>query len=290
MAGESTTTAIPIQVINDNTVATVPSACTSLGADLGSVTNLKANGILGVGYFKRDCGSTCTTASNTVYYTCSPTCSTVGILAADQVPNPVTQFGVNWNGASDNNGVIVSLPAISSAGAANVSGTLTFGVNTQANNQLGTAQVLPVDKPTGLLYTYFDSQYLCNSAIDTGSNNLNFPQGTTGLPLCTSAGNTNFYCPASLTNFPATIYGVDATYKTTSFDVANTDSLSSSNTAFNDIAANLAPFITSTKSWCPSGGTNGSFIWGLPFFFGKNVFVVFDGDTVNSSTGPFIAF
>ena len=294
IGGEVTTSAIPIQIINDTTVAGAPSACTGIGANLGSVSALKANGILGVGYFKQDCGTACESGSNNVYYTCTDatdatTCSAQGIPAANQVPNPVTKFGLNGSGVSDNNGVIVSLPAIDSAGALNVSGMLTFGVNTQANNQLGSATVLAVDNPTGLLPTEFDGQILCNSAIDTGSNNLNFPQGTTGLPLCASPNN-NFYCPSSLTPFSATIYGVDGTYAMTNFNVANTDDLSNSFTAFNDIAAKLDPFVATTKSWCPTGGTTGSFIWGLPFFFGKNVFVVFDGETVDSSTGPFIAF
>ena len=296
IGGETTASAIPIQVINDNSVATVPSGCTSVGANLGSASTIKANGILGVGYFKQDCGSACTSATNNVYFTCTSTdptsCSSPAVAVADQVPNPITAFGFNGSGVSDGNGVIISLPAVNSAGETSVTGTLTFGVNTQPNNQLGSATVLTVDNPTGFLPTQFNGETLCNSAIDSGSNNLNFPEGTI------SGGNTfdtpalcsdnTFYCPSSTQPFDATISGVNGAYVMTSFDVANTDGLSSSNHAFNNVAAKLNTIAASTIPGCT--GTAGSFIWGLPFFFGKDVFVVIEGETVNSSTGPFVAF
>ena len=298
MGGEITTSPIPIQVINDNAVATAPSACTGVGSNLGSVSAIKANGILGVGYFKQDCGTACESAANKVYFTCTTTdpttCTSPGTLAADQVPNPVTLFGLNGSGVSDNNGVIISLPAIDAAGATSVSGTLTFGVNTQDNNQLGSATVLTVDNPTGLLPTEFNGKTLCNSAIDSGSNNLNFPEGTmTGgndFDTPTLCGDNTFYCPASTQPFSATIYGVNGAYAPVNFDVANTDGLSINFHAFNNVAAKLDTLAATTIPDCPSGGTAGSFIWGLPFFFGKNVFTVFEDETVDSSTGPFTAF
>ena len=298
MGGEITTSPIPIQVINDNAVATAPSACTGIGSNLGSVSAIKANGILGVGYFKQDCGTACESAANKVYFTCTTTdpttCTSPGTLAADQVPNPVTLFGLNGSGVSDNNGVIISLPAIDAAGATSVSGTLTFGVNTQDNNQLGSATVLTVDNPTGLLPTEFNGKTLCNSAIDSGSNNLNFPEGTmTGgndFDTPTLCSDNTFYCPASTQPFSATIYGVNGAYAPVNFDVANTDGLSINFHAFNNVAAKLDTLAATTIPDCPSGGTAGSFIWGLPFFFGKNVFTVFEDETVDSSTGPFVAF
>ena len=300
MGGEVTASPVPIQVINDIAVAAAPSGCTAIGANMGSLAAIKANGILGVGYFKQDCGTKCESVSNNVYFTCTDstnpnTCSSPGIPATNQVPNPVTMFGLNGSGVSDNNGVTVSLPAVDLTGANNLTGTLTFGINSQPNNQLGSVQVFTVDNPTGLLPTQFNGQTLCNSAIDTGSNNLNFPQGSTGMgntfdtpSLC---GDNTFYCPASGTypSFSATIVGLNSTSVQVDFYVTDPGPLSG--TAFNDIAAKLNTFAATPIPGCTgSNQTAGSFIWGLPFFFGRDVSVVFDGETVDSNTGPFIAF
>lgn len=298
IGGEVTASPILIQVINDPAAAsTAPSGCTGVGTDMGSVSAIKANGILGLGYFKADCGAACTGASNNVYYTCtnpadSTTCSTIGVPTANQVLNPVPLFGPNGSGVSDNNGVIISLPAVGLTGATDVTGTLTFGVNTQPNNQLDkNATILTVDNPTGFLSTQFNGVNLCNSAIDSGSNNLNFPQGTTVFntpPLCS---DKTFYCPASGTypSFTATLVGLNGAQVPVDFNVTDPGPLSG--TAFTDIAAKLDTFTASYSSHCPGANpTAGGFIWGLPFFFARNVAVVIEGNTVESYAGPFIAF
>jgi len=50
------------------------------------------------------------------------------------VQNPVTLF------ATDNNGVIIELPAVSGV-ETSVTGSLIFGIGTQSNNALGSATV-----------------------------------------------------------------------------------------------------------------------------------------------------
>jgi hypothetical protein len=35
---------------------------------------------------------------------------------------------------------------------------------------------------------------------------------------------------------------------------------------------------------------DGGFLWGLPFFYGRNVYTVLDGARIGSQTGPFVAF
>ena len=59
-----------------------------------------------------------------------------------QVRNPVSLF------ATDNNGVILELPAVPIGGQAGIAagqGSLVFGIGTQSNNGLGSAVVLPLD-------------------------------------------------------------------------------------------------------------------------------------------------
>ncbi|MEJ2440859.1 MAG: DUF3443 family protein, partial [Gammaproteobacteria bacterium] len=147
IGGEVTTNPIPIQVVSDSTAGNIPTACANAGADWGQIGNLYANGILGVQFFNQDCGQACTTASNNVYFTCSTpsTCTAIDVPKANQVPNPVTQFAINSQGGHDTNGVKIQMPAVtSSTGDATSSGTLYFGVDTQSNNALGSAAILPV--------------------------------------------------------------------------------------------------------------------------------------------------
>ncbi|MGA7218880.1 MAG: DUF3443 family protein, partial [Candidatus Sulfotelmatobacter sp.] len=117
VAGE-TAPSVPIQVLNE-TAFSYTGYCTSPQDD---VESLGANGILGVGLFTPDCGlpssPTCL-ASYEVYFDCASatSCSAIDATAAQQVSNPVAFF------TTDNNGVIVELPAVSGA-EASVSGSL----------------------------------------------------------------------------------------------------------------------------------------------------------------------
>ncbi len=84
-----------------------------------------------------------------------------------QVPNPVTHF------AADNNGAIIVMPSVAAGGASNVMGSLIFGIDTQTDNASGTQTVLTVDDNAELLVT-FNGQTLANSFIDSGSNGIYF--------------------------------------------------------------------------------------------------------------------
>jgi len=107
IAGEKATS-VPVQVINQ-TAYPVPTACSNWGASQGTLSSLGANGILGVGLSAQDCGERCvsTAASNqNLYYECPASgCVVVGEALSQQVANPVALF------SSDNNGVIIELPA-----------------------------------------------------------------------------------------------------------------------------------------------------------------------------------
>jgi hypothetical protein len=109
MSGE-VASSVPIQVLDDG-FSVIPSATCS-GTPNDTAATLGANGILGIGPVQYDCGSSCTGSIPAVdqYYQCSTTapstCALTSAALNQQVQNPVSLF------ATDNNGVIVELPAI----------------------------------------------------------------------------------------------------------------------------------------------------------------------------------
>ena len=117
---------------------------------------------------KRDCGTPCTTTGTNFYWACSSSssCTEIGVPLAQQVQNPV------WLFPTDNNGVLIQLPAIGPA-APSVSGSLIFGIGTQSNNGLGNAVILTVDSH-GHVTTVFNGTPHSGSFIDSGSNGIFF--------------------------------------------------------------------------------------------------------------------
>jgi hypothetical protein len=284
---------VPIQVIGDPSFpdTDVPASAACLSGNSAdtfladTVSVLGSNGILGVGPFPDDCGTGCEaapTSSNNpgLYYTCSSgNCAVTALSSETQnVQNPVSSF------SQDNNGSIVELPAISAAGAAIVNGSLVFGIGTQSNNALNGATVLGVSPTEGDFSTIYKGVTYPESFIDSGSNSLSFLTTTiTGIPLCTgSTGASDFYCPTATESLSATNEGVSGSTKVTAFSVANANELNGNFNAFSDLAGPLSLPKTSSVAT--------AFDWGLPFFFGCNVFTSIEGKTAPSGTTPYFAY
>ena len=278
IAGEKASS-LPVQILSDSDF-TVPSGCSAFGVPPGSppadtLPALGANGILGVGLLVQDCGAACEQtggANPGLYYECPASgCVVTAEALGQQVANPVALF------PTDNNGVIVELPAVT-GGEASVSGSLVFGIGTESNNGMGSAAVYTPDSNGFLTVTYKGTSYN-QSFIDSGSNGIFFLDSTsTGLPTCTPPppGISGFYCPASTKSFSVTNQGNNGTSGPVAFSVANAENLFSnpSDFAFADLA----------------GPNPNSFDWGLPFFFGRNVIVAIDGKSTPSIPGPYWAY
>ena len=261
--------AVPIQVLSDSDFP-VPGSCSDQGASEDTLNALGANGLLGVGNAAQDCGNQCTatgTSNPSLYWECPNSgCVVIGESLTQQVQNPVALF------PTDNNGVIIELPA-ASAPEASVSGSLVFGIGTQSNNGLNGATVYTLDA-NGNFTTIFDGTN--QSFLDSGSNGLYFlTSSATGIPVCTDA--TFFYCPSSTQNLSASNQGSNGTSGQVKFSVANADNLFNNNpnaTVYEDLA----------------GPGFGGFDWGLPFFLGRNVFTAIEGKTTPGGTGPYWAY
>lgn len=262
---------LPIQVIGAPGFSSVPNSCTSGGlAPEQTLDQLGANGVLGIGVFQYDCGPSCVPADSSnigLYYTCAnDACQVASTPLNLQLQNPVTQF------SRDGNGVLIDLPAVSSLGAATISGTLVFGIGTATNNALGGAAVLHANA-NATITTYFQGRGYSGSFIDSGSNGMYFlDQATTGLALCSS--NKQFYCPAQAQTFSATNGSPGNTPVT--FTVSNAETL------FNNAAFAVLPGL--------AGPNPGVFDWGLPFFYGRRVFTAIEGRSTPGGVGPYYAY
>ena len=261
---------VPVQVIGGAGLPAIPPACANSGASENTLDTLGANGVLGVGLFREDCGAGCVGVGSSnpgLYYACpSAGCHAIAQPLARQLQNPV------WLFPTDNNGVMIQLPAVAPGGAPTASGMMVFGIGTQSDNALGSAKVLTVDAGGGITTTYGSRSY-AGSYIDSGTNaNFFLDSSTTGLPVCTQ--NSDFYCPPSLQSQSATIRGVNGTSSSVTFNVGNADALNGRFSAFSEVA----------------GPNPGGFAWGLPFFFGRTVFTAIEGQTTPGGVGPYFAF
>jgi hypothetical protein len=265
---------IPVQLIGESGVPAVPVDCPNGSPIENSVQSLGANGVLGIGVFREDCGSACVgTAVPAAYYGCSAgacVASTVPLTA--QVQHPVYHF------ATDNNGVLLQLPAIGAAGQLGARGSLIFGIGTQSNNALGAATVLSVDPIlNGTFKTIYKGQSIILSAIDSGANAFYFADAT--LAACTGNVPAIFYCPATVQALSATLQSTTGVSSAVNFSVANASALVNNNstfTAFNNLGGNIP---------VASG-----FVWGLPFFYGRSVYVAIEGQSTASGNGPYVAY
>jgi len=274
--GNEPAVTVPIQVI-DYTFGN-PKSCT------GNLDTTPAeagyNGILGVGLFVQDCGSACESpnSNNGQYYSCSGlSCTGTAASISSQVQNPVALLQV------DNNGVIVELPSLPLGGSPSVNGSLILGIGTQTNNQPSAGvTAYPTDNVYGEFTTIFEGSSLTSSFIDTGSNSLSFPSKTSSynltgqLPDCKI--NPGWFCPAVTPPAAVAYSAINGAIgsPTVNFQIGNADDLfSSTNNVFVELGGE---------------GSAGSFDWGLPFFFGRYVYIGIEGTSSSLGSGPYFAY
>ncbi len=260
---------VPVQV-GDSTFASVPASCTGF---LTGPADAYFNGILGVGVFPQDCGPGCADIAGNglgLYYTCTgsatgSTCSGTWVALTSQVQNPVAHL------LQDNNGVIVELPSVSSGGATSAVGSLVLGIGTQTNNIVSSGVTTFATDGIGEIITTV-SGFTYSAIIDSGSNGFFFtPPLSNPIPNCGSP-NQGWFCPPSTVTLSATNAGASGSPSgTVSFEIGNLTALT--NSSNNKVFSNIG------------GSTPDRFVWGLPFYFGRNVYVGIEG-----KGGPYFAY
>lgn len=291
IAGEKVA-AMPFQTIGDTgTFAGVPSSCSSGGGtSIATVKDFGANGIIGVGTTTTDCGSICTVnggSSGAIYYDCPASgCSSVIARAANaaapfqQLPNPVAAF------PTDNNGTIVALPSVPQPGVTTLTGTVTFGIGTQADNSLAAASVLPLTTSSnrlgeGFLTATYKGKQLTQSFLDSGSNDYFFID--TSLNPCTDPDLTAFYCPPTPTPLSPLLTATNGATASAAFTLYSPLDVSGSS----HVAPGLG--VNPTLVTPPLPFAN-SFDFGVPFFFGRTVYTAIEGRAAGGVNGPYFAF
>jgi hypothetical protein len=253
-----------------NAGAPPPGTCGANGMLINGVSGFNANGVLGVGVFVQDCGSTCVAAATPLplYYGCTAAgaCVAENVPLASQVTNPVAMSD------ADNNGIMVELPNLQNAnGDLSVQGTLTFGIATQSDNALLASGlvVLGTDGNGDFTVAYNGIATSLPALIDSGTDSYAFNDPT--LAACTTGAFVGYCCPAVA---PDSVFavntGVGASVMTDTVDFAIADP--------NTFVAGASAFID-----LAGGGGSTTFTWGVPFFYGRTIYVGIDQRTAGVS-------
>ncbi|MDG0026844.1 DUF3443 family protein [Trinickia sp. Y13] len=292
IGGESATatSGMPVHILGDiaqSAAGGSNNACASPTTLHDTPFSLAANGILGIGTAKYDCGTVCqVTTNNDLYYGCTlsggtmSNCTDLAVPNTQQVANPVQFFA-----SANTNGVILNMPTVGASGAISASGYLTFGLGTQANNAVPSSgiQTFTTDhygdvKSASLSgTTYSDTSSTQRAAFfDTGSNGIFFPN-TPGLAACSDG--SGFYCPVSAVPLQPSVTGFNGTTASLAINIENWLNLrNGGGFAFSNL-----------------GGDSGLLAvdFGMPFFYGRTVYFNYDtanSGTLNVGTTAYVAF
>jgi hypothetical protein len=271
LAGLTTTSEVPVQIVIGASGSNTPSSSGCSGSN-SDVLSGGINGILGVGLSIYDGGEYDLCTSSSTSSSCPQ--ANYSLSHSKTVYDPVAVF------AMDNNGVSLSFPSIPAGGSSSISGILAFGVGTQTDNTpdpsvsfYGAPDFCIATAFNGTTYGSYAGS--CSSSsmsfLDSGSNGLFFPDSS--IHLCSGS---SWYCPSSSLALNASISGNNGSggpnTAPIAFDIANAE-----NTYFAS-GVLAAPDL--------GGTTSGMFDWGLPFFFGRTIYVVFNGQSSPLGTGP----
>lgn len=258
MAGASARD-LPIQVI-ETSASAAPNDCASTGsAQFTAKEQVGGNAILGIGPLATDSGA----GLRVRYYVRNGNQNTlVSQVPSDlAVANPIGRLDQHANGA------VLDFPAAEANGNATLSGSLILGLNTAANNATTGVNFLRVNDSARLWATVGGTRY--PGLIDSGSNYYHFP-----YRILAPCANTIFFCPPVAQRVPITLQ-----------DTGQTMSLAREFTIddYNRYGANAAqPGLAGYES----GATE--MILGLPFFYGRKIYVSIQGKGTASVPAPAI--
>jgi hypothetical protein len=219
-----------------------------------------------------------------------PSCGNPTVPLNQQVANPISHLSTN------NNGLTLQFPFLSTTYANTVTGYAILGVATQTNNTPATSANIPNGTTFYTLpadtnfndncYSYFQSIWGGNTIcgfIDSGSSSMVFPNQTSSPISYDSNPNDQyyqFYTPASPTFNSATNVGFGGSPSvSTAFAIENVNSNFANYNVFSQWGVLDA-----------NGPVSGEFDFGLPFFLGRTVFVGLEGASSSLGTGTYWSY
>jgi hypothetical protein len=174
---------------------------------------------------------------------------------------------------------LINLPNLVNAnGDAQIQGELIFGLSTQSDNMLPAIglTVLGADANGDFSAAYNGSSTMLPALIDSGTDSYAFNDPT--IAVCASGAFVGYYCPAvaPLSLFAVnTGSGANNGSSTVNFAIADPNSFVPGAAAFTELGG---------------GGGSTSFTWGMPFFYGRQVYIGFDQRSAATYAGPFYAY
>ncbi len=234
------------------------------------------DGILGLSVQPWDCygeGGACDWPR---YFTCQgPNCSEASLPAHLRLSNIAAQF------PSDNNGFVIQFPPVTGLGLSGVTGTLTFGIGTNAANQvIPGVMTVPTDTTGRFPLSYGPAGRTFPALIDSGTGNLKLPFATSG-PTCASTDYGQVLCPNQDITLQLPISPPGQPAFSLPLWVANGTALLASGNGALPGFANQEPSEPSDP---------GLLLLGVPFFFGRTLYFGISGTSSPLGAGPRVAF
>lgn len=244
---------LPVQIVESIPEFPPSSPCDGKGRAMSDKSLSGIDGVLGVSPAESDGG---------YYFACAgQKCRPAFPSLQESVSNPVLHEKI------DNNGIVLTFPSLPRKGARSVSGEMLLGIDTSPDNRLPPGvRFFPLERNVFFHATLEKSPRILYGRLDTGTNALVVP--TLKLPRCPPPLN-RLACPT----------------KETSTSVALIEKGGNSH-LFSILAGNAAARLSGSRSvfddilYMPPESPFSPFILGMPFFFGKTIYLLYPGSSI----------
>lgn len=263
-----------VQVIENSPTAEIPDSCIAKGP-FDNFESFGANGILGVN------PAISLNNSSILLYKKNVNGIYEALSLDDESRVPILNNNPLPNLSNNNNGFVISIPPVTQNTNTNVSGTMILGVNTSSMNQV-------TDKTNLVVASEADLSSVCNSACFYSQ--ITNPEST--IPAVFDSGTNGWvfmnddlrqcsygFCPDTPFTWVSTVYSYDFAANE-SYQVTGVITKDENNPSGETVSFSVMP------GWGYYNRSNET-LYGSPFFFGKNVYVIFPS---NKNKNPIWGF